>query len=122
LQFSCAGDKQTHRQTNISEVFTIPATLFRYSHPTYVLMYSVHTYVYRYFCQSTVGQELTINVPSKQTKLKSVILYIIPTIRCNKYLLTLPIRLCYRIYIYNLDWFLNSNWILTSFLISELKF
>jgi len=28
----CAGDKQTHRHTNISEVFPIPVTLFRYSH------------------------------------------------------------------------------------------
>jgi len=74
-------------------------------------MYSVHTYVYRYFRQCTVGQGLTKNVPFKQTKLKSVILYISPTIRYNKYLLTLPIRLL-----------LNSNWILARFLTSELKF
>jgi len=95
LQFSCAGDKQTDRQTNISEVFPI----FCYSHPTYVHMYGVHTYVYRYYRQCTVGQELTKNVPFKQTKLKSVILYICSTIRNNKYLLTLLIRQCDRIYI-----------------------
>jgi len=43
------------------------------------------------FRQSTVDQELTINVPSQQSKLKSEILYISPTIRCNKFLLTILI-------------------------------
>jgi len=81
-------------------------------------MYSVHTYVYRHFRQCTVGQGLTKNVPLKQTKLKSVIHYISLTIRYNKYLFTL----CVAVYIYNLDWFPNSNWILARFFTSELKF
>jgi len=44
-------NKRTDKK-NISEVFPIPATLIRYSHPTYVHMYSVHTYVYRFFASA----------------------------------------------------------------------
>jgi len=59
----------------------------------------IHTYIEIRDTYIRIYQELTINVPSKQTKLKFVILYISPTIRYNKYLLTLPIRQYDRIYL-----------------------